>query len=391
MALIFMAAYTNYRRDARVRREAESLVEIGHRVVFLANRQSGEPNREMIAGVQVIKVIGWRNNRTSRGDYILSYGFFFGMLMLHLMLRPLRYRLIHISNMPDFLVFAAWLPRALGRPVIHDVHDLMPELFSEKFASGETGWAARLLKFQERWAGRFASAVLTVEERLKDILSERGIRREKIHVLINVPDDRIFSPMNAVQVKAPDARFVMVYHGTLARRLGLDIAIEAMVRVKEAVRRPELRIIGAGEERDSLIALRDSLGLQDVVTFSDGFVPVERIPELVADADVGLVPLRVSSGTDIMLPTKLLEYVNLGIPCVVPRTRTIARYFDKEMVQFFEAEDVDSLANAILELYRSPDRRKSLARQAMQRFGKPYNFSEQKKVYTALVTRLLDG
>ena len=41
MAMILMAAYTNYRRDPRVRREAEALVEAGHRVVFLACRQTG--------------------------------------------------------------------------------------------------------------------------------------------------------------------------------------------------------------------------------------------------------------------------------------------------------------------------------------------------------------
>jgi hypothetical protein len=39
MATILMAAYTNYRRDPCVKREAEALVEAGHRVVFLASRQ----------------------------------------------------------------------------------------------------------------------------------------------------------------------------------------------------------------------------------------------------------------------------------------------------------------------------------------------------------------
>jgi glycosyltransferase involved in cell wall biosynthesis len=389
MALIFMAAYTNYRRDARVRREAESLVELGHRVVFLASRQVGEPNRETIAGVEVIKTLGLRHKRTSARGYILSYGAFFCMLTLHLMLHPLRYRLIHINNMPDFLVFAAWLPRMMGRPVIHDVHDLMPELFSEKFAAGKGDFAIRALKMQERWAGRFSTAVLTVEERLRDILSERGIPRRKIHVLMNVPDNRTFKPRTPKSIKAPDARFVIVYHGTLARRLGLDLAIEAMAKVKPVIRHAQLRIIGAGEERDSLIALRDRLGLQDVVIFSDGFVPVEKIPEMVVDADIGLIPIRISSGTDIMLPTKLLEYVNIGIPCIVPKTGTIMRYFDNEMVKFFEAENVDSLANAIVELYQDPDKRNSLAQQAMERFGKRYNFEEQKRVYTRLVADLL--
>ena len=57
MATILMAAYTNYRRDPRVKREAEALVEMGHRVVFLARRQPGEPHREVIAGVEVIKAV----------------------------------------------------------------------------------------------------------------------------------------------------------------------------------------------------------------------------------------------------------------------------------------------------------------------------------------------
>ncbi len=184
---------------------------------------------------------------------------------------------------------------------------------------------------------------------------------------------------------------MLVYHGTLARRLGLDIAIEAVAKARAAIPELELRIIGAGEEREALIRLRDRLGLQGIVTFSEGFVPVEQIPALVEDADLGLIPLRVCSGTDIMLPTKLLEYVTMGIPCIAPKTGTIARYFDEEMVQFFEAEDSDSLAAAITTLYRDPARRMRLAEQATERFGKTFRWSEHKRVYVDLVERLLAG
>jgi glycosyltransferase involved in cell wall biosynthesis len=339
--------------------------------------------------VEVVKTLGLQNRRTSIAVYMLDYAIFFTMIMAHLLLHPRRYRLIHINNMPDFLVFATWLPRLLGTPVIHDVHDLMPELFEEKFRSGERHWIVGAIKAQERWAGRFASVVLTVEDRLKDILSARGVPREKIHVLMNLPDDRIFAPRVAVPNKPADAPFVLVYHGTLARRLGLDIAVRAVAQARAEIPGIVLRIIGAGEEREHLITLRDELGLGAGVEFSDGFVPVQAIPGLIADADVGICPLRISGGTDIMLPTKLLEYVTMGIPCIVPKTGTIARYFDDTMVQFFEAENIDSLAHAIVGLYRDPLRRASLAGEATRRFAGIYSWSRHKRVYTDLVEQLI--
>ena len=190
---VLMAAYTNYRRDPRVKREAEALVGAGYEVVFLASRQPNEPHREAIEGVQVIKVLRLNDRRTSTVAYILDYLIFFVALLLHVSMRPRRYRLIHVNNMPDFLVFAAFLPRVLGTPVIHDIHDLMPELFADKFAAGADHWLVRLLRVQEKWAGRMASAVLTVEDRLKSILSTRGIPEQKIRVLMNLPDERIFA------------------------------------------------------------------------------------------------------------------------------------------------------------------------------------------------------
>lgn len=389
MSHVLMVAYTNYRRDPRVRREAEALVEAGHRVTFLARRQPQQPDRETLDGVDVIKLPGLDNKRTSISGYLIDYAIFFVLVFWHCLLRPRRYGLIHVNNMPDFLVFAALVPRLLGTPVIHDVHDLMPELYREKFSAEREPWIIKALLLQERLAGRFASAVLTVEDRLKDILSRRGIAANKIDVLMNLPDDRIFKALGPRSAKPADATFVMVYHGTLARRLGLDIAVQAVARARAQIPRIELRIIGGGEERLPLIALRDELGLQSHVTFSDGFVPVESIPALIADADVGIVPLRISGGTDIMLPTKLLEYVLLGIPCIAPRTGTIGRYFDEQMVQFFEAEDVASLADAMVALHRDPQRRQQLAAQSTLRFASRFSWRQHKQIYTGLVARLL--
>ncbi len=389
MSKIAMIAYTNYSRDPRVRREAEALVEAGHEVQFLARRQPGEPANEVVAGVAVRRYGGIAYGRRSRLGYIVEYAIFFFAAMIHLTLGARRYDLVHVNNMPDFLVLSAWLPRLLRKPVIHDVHDLMPELYDEKFAQRRSGLVRRVLLLQERIAGNFATAVLTVEDRLKDILASRGIPRERITVLMNLPDERFFSQRPEQAPREGSPRFVLVYHGTLARRLGLDVAIRAVHRVRAEIPGIELRIIGAGEELENLRALAVELALADAVSFSGGYVPIEKIPALIHDADVGIVPLRISGGTDIMLPTKLLEYVCVGIPCIVPKTVTIARYFTDEMVKFFEADNVESLAQAILALHRDPAGRARLAQQATAGFGSTYRWGRHKQVYTDLVTRLL--
>ena len=72
MTPILMAAYTNYRRDPRVRREAETLVEAGYAVTFLARRQPGEPDRETLNGVDVIKLPGLAHKRTSMTGYLID-------------------------------------------------------------------------------------------------------------------------------------------------------------------------------------------------------------------------------------------------------------------------------------------------------------------------------
>jgi glycosyltransferase involved in cell wall biosynthesis len=65
-----------------------------------------------------------------------------------------------------------------------------------------------------------------------------------------------------------------------------------------------------------------------------------------------------------MLPVKLLEFAMMGIPAIAPSLKTVEYYFGNGSVRFFRPGDISDLADAIEQLYRSPDLRRTYAENA---------------------------
>ena len=63
--------------------------------------------------------------------------------------------------------------------------------------------------------------------------------------------------------------------------------------------------------------------------FDNRMYPVEEIPRMLADCNLGLVPLEISSITNYALPLKLLEYLSMGIPSITVRNAAIGYYFGR--------------------------------------------------------------
>lgn len=388
MPRIFVAAYTEYRSDGRVRREAKALVEHGYEVDLLALGSPGDPAEEEIDGVRVVKAFTRSHKPNSTIGYLADYGRFIASVTRRLALHPRRYDLVHTHNMPDALALGGLLHRLLGKPLIHDIHDLMPELYMEKFRAGDRHWFVRVLMLQEALAVRLANRVLLAESGLQDILERRGVPVEKMHTLLNLPDESVF-PVLPLETKSGDAPFVLSYHGSLVRRLGLDIALDAVALCRKDIRNLEVRIIGDGEEREALVRQTAELGLEDVVQFSPGRVPIVDIPKWVTGTDVGIVPMRRHEATEMMLPVKLVEYAHMGIPCITPKTRTIARYFEDGMIRHFESGSAESLAEAIVDLHRHPERRAEMRQKLLEDFAPRYRWTVHRDEYLALVGELL--
>jgi len=387
MAKICMIAYTFYQSDPRVRREAEALASRGDSVDFICVEDPKRRSEEQLMGVRLypLKVSRYQGGSTLRYLFIyLSFLIRSAALVTRLHFKR-RYDVVHVHTMPDFLVFAALIPKLFGAKVILDVHDLMPELYICKFGKAD-GLIVRFITWIEKRSIAFAHRAIAVSIPHRNALVEHGNPLEKFSVIMNVPDPRIFSE-GCTSQREPNGRFRLIYHGTVARRHGLEIALRAVALVRKEIPELEFLVIGHGDDMERIQKLAPELGLADRVRFQ-GRVPVDELPASIRGADLGVIPLIYDEFTRYMLPLKLLEYVHLGIPAIVTRTETIQTYFDDSMVRFVSSGSIEEVAAAIRELYHRTDKRTELAENATS-FNRRYNWNAQKQELFNMVDSLL--
>jgi glycosyltransferase involved in cell wall biosynthesis len=359
-----MIAYANYVSDARVRREAETLASHGFRVVCLTNRDGVKSRRFVLEGVEVQEVDVPKYRGKSRTAYVASYARFLGATSAACLRLRRRGRLdvVHVHNLPDFLVFAGLLPRIRGSKVVLDVHDSIPETFATKFSG--RGFCWRALCLEEKLSASVAHRIICVNHPQRDTLVARGLPASKTFVSMNVPDPRIFPRRRGERAVGEGSRFNLVYHGTMAARLGVDLLILAVDRLQARIPDLQLHLWGDGDDLDSFRGLAQHLNVLDRVHFKPQGYRLEELPARLDEMDVGLVGNRRTIAGELMLPVKLLEYVALGIPVVVPRLRAIEYYFRDEMVAYFQPNDVESMADAIYRLHCRPELRREQAQKA---------------------------
>ncbi len=375
---------------------AEALAGSGHAVDVLCLHLPDQAPSETLNGVNVVRLPETRHQGAGAVAYLKEYARFFFLAGRELLRRHRRapYALVQVHNPPDALIFAT-LPLKLARvPVLLDLRELMPELFMSRFALARGSVIVRLLTWLERAACAYADRVYVLHDRHRRIMAGRGIPPGKLVQVMNCPDERIFDPAQAGDGRTAegvrtDGRFVVIHHGGIMQRYGVDLLVRAVAQVRPEIPEVRLELYGAGDYRPTVERLVAELRLGDIVRFH-GQQPIEQLPAAIRAADVGVAPMRQDVFTDCGLPTKLLEYVSLGVPAIASRTATTADYFDESMVLLFEPGNAADLAARLLAVYRDPAAAQARAAQARQ-FTARYNWRGESATYLQAVDGLLAG
>jgi len=384
---ICMLSYSFYEADARIKQYAAALVERGDTVDVIALRQPGQPARASLNGVNVFRLQTITVTERSPLSYLFRITRFLAVSAIFMARRHFseHYELIHVHSVPDFLVFAAIFPKILGTPVILDIHDVLPELYASKFQLKHDSLLFRFLVFLERISIGFADHAIVANHLWCERVAQRCGRADKCSPIRNYPARRLFNPNLRTR---RNGKFIITYPGSLNWHQGVDVAISAFAKIKDQMSDAEFHIYGEGPAKESLIRLADGLGVRERVIFH-GLLPTEEIVQVMANTDLAVEPKRAASefGNEA-LSMKIFEFMAVGVPLVVSRTKIHQYYYGDTLVRYYDRDNQDQLAANILLLRNDSSLRSQQVSNALK-YVEANNWDVEKNQYLRIVDSLV--
>jgi glycosyltransferase involved in cell wall biosynthesis len=373
-----------YPWQRNMRRNAETLSKEGYEVDVVCIGLKGQKKFEIMNGVNVHRVY-YSYHRNKVFWYLLDYSVFFFLVSLKLVWLSLRNRfnVIEICNVPDFLVFTTIFPKILGTKVIYYMFEKTEALFTASFHLSNNHLLTRLIRCMIKLCATFANSVIATDVLVeKQLLESYHIRSDKVTLVLNVVDEDVFKLEPAVPTEKDDHFTLTIVSGTL-KRYGIQTMVQAFPILLKDIPKLKLNIVGDGEYLPNLQKMVDELNIKDHITFT-GYIPYEEVPPYIACADVCIAPMLDDVGT----PNKVLEYFAMGKATVSSKIPGLVALIDCECLLYFQPGNEIELAERILELYHSPEKRASLGALA-QEFYSQYRWSSMKQKYLGVYRKLM--
>lgn len=202
-----------------------------------------------------------------------------------------------------------------------------------------------------------AGRILVSNEETKKIVSEfYKISPNKIKIIPNGIETKIFYFNQIKKTK------LVIFSGVLYNHRGLDILIKSIPLVLE--KKPEIKflLVGEGPEKEKLQKMVSDLKINKNVEFKK-WIERKEIIKILADASVGIGPLRLTSVTKGALPIKVLEYMASSLP-LISQKDTLPQNILIDGENGFFINDEEELASKIIYLFENEDEREKMGQKS---------------------------
>ena len=283
--------------------------------------------------------------------------------------------------------------KAAGRRgiVVYDVIDAILDSNNYQHVPGPV--LARYRRMEAGWVRR-ADAVVTVNEALADHCHRRWPFRERPTVLLNGQPrwDPPASRPDLIREAAglPPERRLVLFLGKLGRQRGLEVAAEAVVRLRDAA----LVMIGATVNEqwaDALTAKSKDPRFEGRHVVLPPVHP-DDVRSWAASADVSIIAVPANSlNQRLSTPNKFWESLAAGTPVVIGRDLEVMRRIVEadELGALADPSDPDDLARALRDVLEQPAAAYEAMRERCLAVTRDrYNWETAVTPYLDLVARL---
>ena len=288
---------------------------------------------------------------------------------------------------PLTLGAAGWLAARRWRvPFVFNIQDVFPDVAVELGAITNPQ-VIRAASYLERWSYRRADAVTVLSDDLRDnlvakILGTVADPLDRIRVIPNFVDTERIRPADpeAGTYRAEYGlvgRKVVMYAGNVGFSQSLDLVLAAARALAD---RPDVAFVinGGGSARPDLQGQASAL---ENVHFVD-YQPKDRLPEVLAAADVHVVPLRRGLARS-SVPSKTYSILASGRPVVasVDEGTEVARVVEQAGAGIaVPPDDPAAFTAAVTKLLDSPEQAREMGRAGrafVERWASPAAVAER--------------
>lgn len=287
---------------------------------------------------------------------------------------------------PELIPLGLYLKATTGARVIFDCHENNTAYLRQKrhlpgpLRAGLTLAMAGM----ERLAARCFDAIITADVGVAGLYQSRfGARR--VITVHNFPQLDLFLAQPLDPVAQP---YDLVYHGTIPR-YHLEIAFAVAEELRNRGVRARWLFFGKCPEAawaQSELARR---GLEDDFIIDPNLLPHEQVAARVRQAKVGFIPLPDLPKFQHNIPTKLFEFMALGLPTVLsdlPPSRPFVG--DGACAIMVPPDDVAAYADAIIHLLDNPELRRRMGAEGRRRVEQQFNWQRESQILLDLYAEL---
>lgn len=232
-----------------------------------------------------------------------------------------------------------------------------------------------------------ADRIITVSDYIKRGIINMHPHDHKTTTVHNGIDLAAFSSAKGNGIR-PQRDFTIVFSGRISEEKGILELIEAMLLLKDY---PNIRLLVIGncsygnnqDKNDFTKTVNDkAIALKDRIIFT-GFVPYHEIPSYLRTADVAIIP----SIWNDPFPTTVLEAQAMGLPIITTNRGGIPEEVTPENAIILDVNKyfVETLASAILDLYKHTEKRSQMAKASLKR-AKLFDKETYAKNFFAAIT-----